>query len=217
MDPVTLSLVAAPLVGGVVSAFGASNANKANLRIAREQMAFQERMSSTARQREVADLRAAGLNPVLAAGGSGASTPGGASATMENVTGRLGESVSSAAGAMLARKQLQLLDAQVNLTQQQAMKAGAEGQTAVRASQWDARRFEYYFDSQGRPTEAFRKLLDAEFGQNMANSARSISDAELTALSLPERKAIARLFETAGPGGKALQLFLPLLQTLLRR
>lgn len=77
--------VAGSVAGGIAGVIGQDRANDANRDMAREQMAFQERMSSTAYQRAVKDLQKAGLNPMLAYNQGGASSPAGASANMENV------------------------------------------------------------------------------------------------------------------------------------
>lgn len=78
------------LLGDIIGAFagykGQKEANKMNYRIAQEQMAFQERMSNTAYQRAAADLEKAGLNRILSLG-SPASSPGGATATMQSEGG----------------------------------------------------------------------------------------------------------------------------------
>jgi len=89
------------VVGGWFGSKGQESANKANLQIAREQMAFQERMSGTAYQRAAKDLQAAGLNRILALGNS-ASTPPGASATMQNAKAALGAGIGNAVPAAVS-------------------------------------------------------------------------------------------------------------------
>lgn len=117
-------------IAGGASLLGGALANKRNLKIAREQMAFQERMSDTSYQRAVKDMRIAGINPALAYQQGGASTPGGASATMQDIASPAVSSAQHArrlnADLKLVTAQLKKVEADTYLTDQTATRIASE-------------------------------------------------------------------------------------------
>lgn len=169
----------ATIGSGILGFAGGERANEESAERALQQMQFQERMSNTAHQRQVADLRAAGLNPILSARYGGASSPGGA---MAPVVDSVAKGLSS---AQAVRRHI----ADVNQVRQQT-RVAKEEETATRY----------------RGEREFAMTKNLEQLQELYKSQARVSEIEqiLKFAEVPGALNAAYLQETLGPVLKAM-------------
>lgn len=160
-----------------------------NQRSANKKMGFEERMSSTAYQRAVSDMKKAGINPMLSAKVGGASTPGGAQATMPD----LGQTITSAKQATTQRRlvnaqighieaQADQANAQAALSRTQASRIVSEQQAGVPAAQAES-----LLSSASQARSNVQKILAELPGINAESFAKQ--------LSLHEKQAMANVYQ----------------------
>lgn len=127
--------------------------NKEAKKASARQMAFQREMSNTSYQRGMQDMKAAGLNPILAGKVGGASTPTGSTYNPENVA-------TNATNSFILTRQN---EANVNLTNAQTAKLLAETGVITKTDG----------SFVGRNLEYFKKEL-----QKIFNSSKDLKEAE---------------------------------------
>jgi hypothetical protein len=178
--------IAAAAIPAAMTYLGGRERNAANAAQAQKQMDFQEEMRATQYQTTVADLKAAGLNPMLAYTQGGAGTPVGAQAQMEDVMGKTGQSAKEGA---LAYQQYENMKVQNFATEQQGENQAA--QALLAKDQAAKTRMETVsellkqagFKLSGEQVQALINQLNASARQSSATAA-------YTEATQPEAKAI---------------------------
>lgn len=204
MDPISAAIGAGGSILGSVLGFSSAN----------RQMDFQRELSNTQYRRAVRDLKMAGLNPMLAYTQGGASTPGGASATFDNIGEAAMHSAKQGEEINVAKQQAEQIDAQTDLLKAQTAKTQSETMDIAVNSAEQAARINLT-EGQEKQIRALARKTEGEVVGAHADSASK--EAMLSHMSkgggagfeadVRRRKAEALLMELGIPGAQAESMF----------
>jgi hypothetical protein len=200
---------AASLAGGLLGNVGRSDAASA-------QQAFQEKMSGTAFQRQIADLKSAGINPMLAAKLGGASTPPGA---MPQIMDVVTPALSSAQQMQSTQTQASVGEQQVQLSKDQQQVAVETGKKIAQET-LNARTQGDVIAMTVRQLKANTRLLDAQTAVSEANArliAKQIEKTRAEAVLLNiDAASMQELEKALGASNPTFKLFDRVLKVLRR-
>ena len=205
MDPATM----VALGSSALSFLGAERRNDAQEDMSNAQMAFQERMSGSAYQRAVADMKAAGINPMLAAKTGGASTPPGAMPQIEDSLSKAvaagQQSYSQVSSANLAQAQEEVAEQNAEKIEEEIKNIPIEG-LRLKSAVYLLNEQSALAAQQGQTQVSIRQQLEATIG-------KLVAEKDLLNLDIEA----AQLLDNLGRESKQLLPIIEILKTFIRR
>lgn len=238
-------------LGGVFglagSLFGSSSAksaqeaaNRTNILLQQKQLDWEERMANTSWQRGVTDMKAAGLNPMLAVSQGGATTPNVSAAQVipEDAWGRGMQSAGQMAMALgqnlanieLTRAQTQKTLAEAETARSYSAKSGELAHYQVEKVRKEIEevisRFQLNDEQRKQIMDMLPVLIESERKRQQlatSQSAQAQRETELKGYEIPSAKAEAEVWEKLGAAGKganiganALQQIIAIIRSILK-